>query len=529
MEARGVLLLLLMVAFSWRNWTVFGKAAGWEFSRDDFPSDFVFGAGTSAYQYEGGTKEDGRSPSIWDTFASEGQIIDGSTADVASDGYHKYKEDVKLMRETGLEGYRFSLSWSRILPNGRGEVNPKGIQYYNHVIDELVKNGIEPHVTLYHYDFPQVFQDEYGGWLSSKIIDDFRYFSDVCFKEFGDRVSYWTTMNEPNVVAMYGYDYGIVPPQRCSKGFNPHGYLCKEGNSSTEPYVVVHNMILAHAAAVEVYRSKYQEIQKGKIGINLWTFWADPLTNSISDKMAAQRTLYFMLGWFMDPLVFGDYPEIMRQIAGSRLPSFTEAESRRVKGAFDFVGVNYYFSLFVVDNAENLRSGFRDMSGDMLANYTAYKEKSPIDKILSPDPLPIDSRGLPKLLKYLSNTYGNPIFYIQENGYGIKGEDELNDTKRISYISGFIGSTLKALRDGSDVRGYFVWSFVDLFELSSGFTLRIGIYHVSFKRQCERIPKQSALWYLSFLKDGSVVTVEEEVLQLQLPADRSSKPTNLAF
>ncbi|KAK8955507.1 Beta-glucosidase 22 [Platanthera guangdongensis] len=470
----AVLLLLMAAVFSCKNSRVFGKTAGSGFIRADFPSDFVFGAGTSAYQYEGGTKEDGRAPSIWDTFASEGKIIDGSTADVASDGYHKYKGDVKLMSETGLEGYRFSLSWSRILPNGSGAVNPKGIQYYNNVIDELVKHGVEPHVTLSHYDFPQIFVDEYGGWLSSRMIDDFRYFADVSFKAFGDRVTHWTTMNEPNVVALYAYDYGIVPPQRCSKGFNPHGLLCKEGNSSTEPYIVVHNMILAHSAAVEVYRSKYQAIQKGSIGINLWTLWTDPLTNSIEDEMAAQRTLDFMIGWFMDPLVFGDYPKSMKQIAGPRLPSFTKAETRKVKGAFDFIGVNYYFSLFVGNNAEKFGNGQRDMSGDMLAKFTAYKEKPPIDAILPPNPLPSDPRGLPKLLKYFSDTYENPVLYIQENGYGIGGEDHLNDTKRVSYISGFIGSTLKALRDGSDVRGYFVWSFVDLFELSSGLHLELG-------------------------------------------------------
>ncbi|KAK8955402.1 Beta-glucosidase 22 [Platanthera guangdongensis] len=474
-------------------------------TRDDFPPSFIFGAGTSAYQYEGATTEDGRAPCIWDTFAHSGHL-NGSTADVASDGYHKYKEDIKHMSEIGLEGYRFSISWSRLLPSGRGPVNPKGLEYYNNVINELIKYGIQPFVTIHHYDFPQVLQDEYGGWLSPKIIDDFKEFAEVCFREFGDRVQHWTTMNEPNVIAMYAFDYGILPPQRCS---HPFGNDCKGGNSTIEPYIVAHHMILSHSAAVQLYRTKYQAIQKGKIGINLSTLWSYPLTESIADVLAAKRTVEFFVGWFVNPIVFGDYPEVMRENAGLRLPSFTKSEFQLVKGSFDFIGINYYFSIFSANNYDLVNSNPRDMSGDILAKYTAYKDRAPVDRILPPSPLPNNPRGLPKLLKFFKDTYGNPPVYILENGFGIEGKEKLADTDRISYLSGFIGSVLKALRDGSDVRGYYIWSFVDQFEFTSGYKLPMGLFRVKFNKGCERVPKKSAFWYSNFIKNGGVINYNQ--------------------
>ncbi|KAL0923983.1 hypothetical protein M5K25_004778 [Dendrobium thyrsiflorum] len=264
-----------------------------EFTREDFPSDFVFGAGTSAFQYEGAWAEDGRTPSIWDTFTHAG-LVGESITDVASDGYHKYKGDITLMSDTGLEAYRLSISWPRLLPKGRGPVNPKGLEYYNKVIDVLIKHGIQPHITLHHLDIPQVLQDEYGGWLSRKFIDDFKELADVCFREFGDRVSYWTTMNEPNINAMSSFDYGYFPPNRCSL---PFGDNCTRGNSTVEPYSAAHNMILAHSAVVELYRQKYQAIQKGQIGINIYSIWFTPLTSSTEDAFATKTTLDFILGW----------------------------------------------------------------------------------------------------------------------------------------------------------------------------------------------------------------------------------------
>ncbi|GAU47799.1 hypothetical protein TSUD_263300 [Trifolium subterraneum] len=226
------------------------------FSRNDFPPHFLFGASTSAYQVEGAAHEDGRKPSIWDTFAHSGNggLYKGD-GDIACDQYHKYKDDVQLMSKMGLDAYRFSISWSRLIPDGKGPINPKGLQYYNNLINELTRQGIQPHVTLYHWDLPQALEDEYGGWVSRRIIKDFTAYADICFREFGDRVKRWTTVNEGNVVSIGGYDAGILPPQRCS---SPSIFNCSKGNSSIEPYLVTHHMLLAHASAARLYRTKYK-------------------------------------------------------------------------------------------------------------------------------------------------------------------------------------------------------------------------------------------------------------------------------
>nr|XP_019706265.1 beta-glucosidase 22 isoform X3 [Elaeis guineensis] len=483
-----------------------GGRGALQYNREDFPQDFVFGAGTSAYQVEGAAAEDGRSPCIWDTFTHAGKMPDKSTADVASDGYHKYKEDVKLMTDTGLEAYKFSISWSRLLPNGRGAVNPKGLEFYNNLINELIKHGIQPHVTLYHLDLPQVLEDEYGGWLSPKIVDDFTAYADVCFREFGDRVSHWTTIIEPNIMAIGGYDNGMFPPNRCSY---PFGINCTAGNSSVEPYTVAHHALLAHASVVTLYRTKYQAMQNGWIGLNVYSLWAYPFTNSTADVQAAQRSLDFMIGWIINPLVFGDYPEVMKENAGSRLPSFNKHQSKQVKGSFDFIGLNHYFSTFVIDNSNSSSTGLRDFNADMFAKFTESKNMTPTGQFV-PVNAPTDPQGLQYMLEYLKEAYGNPPIYIQENGYGLGiFNDTINDTARIDFLSGFIGSTLDAVRNGSDVRGYFVWSFLDVFELLAGYWSRFGLYHVDFDdEKRERVPKLSAFWYSDFLKKKQDMSIE---------------------
>ncbi|KAJ3691804.1 hypothetical protein LUZ61_020968 [Rhynchospora tenuis] len=267
-------------------------------TREDFPKDFVFGAGSSAYQVEGAVAEDGRSPSIWDTFTHQGWVSDKSNADVTADAYHKYQEDVDLMGEMGLEAYRFSISWSRLIPNGRGAVNQKGLEFYNNFINGLVQKGIQVHITLYHLDLPQCLEDEYGGWLSPRIVDDFTQYAAACFREFGDRVSHWTTLVEPNVGALASYDSGAFPPMHCSKPFCYFNFS-SIGNSTVDPYIALHNMLLAHASAAKLYREKYKAVQKGKVGINVYTFWAYPLSNSKADIRAAQRVRDFMYGWYI--------------------------------------------------------------------------------------------------------------------------------------------------------------------------------------------------------------------------------------
>ncbi|XP_031497287.1 beta-glucosidase 22-like [Nymphaea colorata] len=470
-----------------------------QISRDDFPPDFVFGAGTSAIQVEGAAAEDGRSPSIWDTYVRSGKMMDNSNFDIAADQYHRYKEDVKLMSDMGLDAYRFSISWTRLLPEGRGAINPKGLQYYNNLINELISYGIEPHVTLHHLDIPQVLEDEYEGWLSQKIVEDFRAYADVCFREFGDRVKYWSTLNEPNIVSLGAYDQGSMPPEHCSHPFGMQN--CTAGNSSVEPYVATHNQLLAHAEAARLYMEKYQAKQNGWIGISIYTFWMEPQTNKTEDVAATQRALDFMVGWFFNPLVFGDYPEIMKKNAGSRLPAFTKSQSQLVKGAFDFIGINHYATITIADKLRP-GDGLRDYTGDMFATFVQGNQSSS-----GPPPIVISvtPSGIERMLEYIQKTYGNPPIYVHENGRGIGLNVKLEDYERVDYLNSYLEFVLKAVRNGSNTKGYFVWSFLDMFEILFGYQVKYGLIEVDFTdKNLPRHPRQSAHWYSDFLKRNNV-------------------------
>ncbi|ONK62937.1 uncharacterized protein A4U43_C07F9670 [Asparagus officinalis] len=461
-------------------------------SRVDFPKGFVFGSGTSAYQVEGAASEDGRTPSIWDTFAHNGNV--GGTGDVASDGYHKYKEDVKLMKETGLEGYRFSISWSRLIPRGRGEVNSKGLEYYNNFINELISHGIEPHVTLLHFDLPQVLEDEYGGWLNPRIVDDFTAYADVCFREFGDRVSHWTTINEANIFALGGYGQGILPPKRCSPPFGN----CSSGNSIVEPYVVAHHFLLAHSSAASLYKKNYQAKQQGSVGLNLLVFHMLPATNSTADISSTKRAQIFFTGWFMEPLVHGDYPKIMRKAAGKKMPKFSSKQSKQLMNSFDFVGVNYYATVNVVDGPNHVPAYQRDFMGDICANITGLWMSGGRESMEAGMNAPY---GLKGVLEYFKQNYGNPPIYVQENGYPMPSNASLDDTPRVKHMSAHLESLLDAVRNGSNTTGFFTWSFVDAFELFGGYSSSYGLYRVDFgDKERKRYPKHSARWYSHFLK-----------------------------
>ncbi|KAK9139344.1 hypothetical protein Scep_009025 [Stephania cephalantha] len=473
-------------------------------SRDDFPPKphFVFGSGTSAFQVEGAEAEDGRTPSIWDGVA---QSVKNERGVDCCDGYHKYKEDVQLMVATGLEAYRFSISWSRLIPNGRGSVNPKGLQFYNNFINELVSNGIQPHATLIHYDLPQALEDEYGGWLNGKIVKDFTAYADVCFREFGDRVSYWVTINEANVYALGAYDLGIFPPRRCSA---PFGISCKAGNSSTEPYIVAHNALLAHASAARLYKRKYQLTQQGFIGFNIFMYRFVPFTNATKDAIATQRAYDFYVGWFMDPLVFGDYPDVVKRNAGTRIPSFTPEESKLVKGSWDFFGLNHYNTLYVRDDLDRLKMKQRDFSMDMAVKLILDWDGVP------PGEFPIDPYGTRICLEYIKQHYGNPPVFIHENGQKTFRNASLNDASRMKYLESYIGSMLEAMRNGSNTKGYFTWSFMDLFELFGGYESSYGLYYVDLDNpNLTRYPKLSAHWYSSFLKGGRTNPREMAVVE----------------
>ncbi|PIN18008.1 Beta-glucosidase, lactase phlorizinhydrolase [Handroanthus impetiginosus] len=469
-------------------------AAADYYSRADFPADFVFGSGTTAYQYEGAAFQDGRTPSIWDTFAHSGHAS-GANGDVTCDGYHKYKGDVKLMKDTGLEAFRLSISWSRLIPNGRGPVNPKGLQFYNNLIDELISHGIRPHVTLHHFDLPQALEDEYGGWLSRKIVKDFTAYAKVCFREFGDRVSFWTTVNEGNVFALGGYSQGVVPPGRCSPSIKT-GCL---GNSSTEPYIVGHNILLAHSATWRLYRKKYKATQKGYVGFNIYTWGIVPYTNAKEDVLATQRAYDFFIGWLIDPLIFGNYPETVKQRVQGRLPVFTKYESEKIKGSLDFIGVNHYTSILVKDDPSIHDIDKWAFSSDLSAKLIlANTGDTPSDQY------PMVPSGLYQLLEYLKQVYGNPPIYVHENGQKMRRNGTLIDTPRVEYFRGYIGSMLDAVKNGSNTKGYFAWTFLDCLELLDGYGSSYGFYYVDLDdKDLTRYPKLSAHWYSNFLQGKS--------------------------
>ncbi|KAG9443794.1 hypothetical protein H6P81_015134 [Aristolochia fimbriata] len=510
MKAALIFLVVLMVALSEARTA---QSSGSVLTREDFPSYFVFGAGTSAYQVEGAVDEDGRSPSIWDVATHSGRALFKDNGDVAADHYHKYKEDVKLMADIGLEAYRMSISWSRLLPDGRGLINPQGLEYYNNLINELIDHGIEPHVTLYHLDHPQVLEEEYGGWLSPKMVEDFTEFADICFREFGDRVSYWTTINEPNVFALGAYDSGVLAPQRCSQ---PFGFNCIEGNSTVEPYIVVHHNMLAHASVAALYREKYLAKQQGRIGLNVYAVWVSPLSNSTADALAAQRTIDFYNGWILSPLVFGDYPESMKKYVGPRLPSFTEFQSKLIKGSFDYIGLNHYLTFFAQDNSDGQKPQVRDFNMDISAKFALRQEDTPSGQVF-PFKFPKAPWGLQSLLEDIKKTYGNPPVFIEENGYGQINDETLNDTVRVDYLTAYLNATLNAIRNGSNTRGYFLWSFLDVFELLAGYHQRYGLYHVDFADEnLKRTPKYSAHWFTDFLKrNKQQAKIEKKVMRLE--------------
>ncbi|KAM3356152.1 beta-glucosidase 11 isoform X2 [Capsicum galapagoense] len=476
--------LLLVAAIQCLLVIVFGKD---NYSRGDFPPGFVFGAGTSAYQVEGAAFEDGRTPSIWDTFAHAG-FSGGASGDIACDLYRKYKDDVQLMADTGLEAYRFSISWSRLIPGGRGPINPKGLQFYSNYIDELISHGIQPHVTLFHSDLPQTLEDEYGGWLSQKIV------TSPSMQRYASRnlvtVMYWTTINEANIYALGGYDYGFTPPGRCSP---PFGVNCSRGNSSTEPYMVVHNMLLAHSSVTKLYRRNYKSTQRGFVGFSIYGLWCVPYSNATADVVAAQRTNEFYTGWIMSPFIFGDYPSVMKKAAGTRIPTFTEYEAKLVKGSADFIGLNHYTTVFVKDKPSSIEKHSRDFGADVEAEYSLAAFKA--------DQYPVIPSGLYELLEYLKEAYSNLPIYIQENGQKTPRNGTLNDTSRIEYLHAYIGSVLDAIRNGLDTRGYFAWSFLDGLELLAGYVSGYGFYYVDLDdKELRRYPKLSAYWYANFLK-----------------------------
>ncbi|KAG5141241.1 hypothetical protein JHK84_035009 [Glycine max] len=454
-------------------------------SRSDFPEGFLFGTSTSSYQIEGAPFEDGRGLSNWDVFShTPGKIKNDENGDIADDHYHRYLEDIELMSSLGVNVYRFSISWTRILPRGiYGDINPNGIMFYNKIIDNLL-------LRVQKFE-PSEDRNLYILYCRR----DFVHFAEICFKSFGDRVKYWTTINEPALVANYAYMKGIYAPGHCSPPFGN----CNTGNSDVEPLIVVHNMLLAHAKAVELYRKHFQAKQGGTIGIVAHSVMYEPLRDEECDRQAVNRALAFLIPWVLDPLVFGEYPAEMHSILGSQLPVFSLKEKSLLKGSIDFIGINHYGSLYVKDCSLSACSLEADHPITGFVEVTGIRDGVPIGDQTGFSWFYVVPRGMQKLVDYVKIRYHNIPMYITENGYcsPLKPDetmhDLLQDVKRIDYHKAYLAALLRAIRKGADVRGYMIWSLLDNFEWANGYEIRYGLYHVN-RDTHERIPKLSVQW-----------------------------------
>jgi beta-galactosidase len=440
-----------------------------------FPKDFVWGSATSAYQVEGGSEE--RGVSIWDTFcdADSQNILDGSSGLVACDHFHKMEEDVQLMKELGLQAYRFSIAWTRILPDG--EVSQHGIDFYNRLIDALLEAGIVPYVTLFHWDLPQRLETKYGGWLGREIIYDFSDYARICFHHFGDRVKHWITINEPWTIAVNGYNSHVHAPGHYQ-------------NPGTETYLAAHHLLLAHARTVHIYRRDFFR-QQGVIGISLCGDYRYPADSSKdTDVDAAERAMVFQMAWFADPIWFGDYPQEMKERLGVRLPPFTREEKYLLKGSSDFFGLNHYSSLMAAEPNET--PTYHGYWADVFVDFST-KEKW-ISNAMGWSVVPDGCRDV---LIWIADRYNNPMIIMTENGSAENEPDvetAINDEARRHYFETYLRASAEAIEEGVDLRGYFAWSFMDNFEWQFGYQRRFGICHVDFD-SLERTPKKSALWY----------------------------------
>ncbi len=457
-----------------------------------FPENFIWGAATSAYQIEGAHLTDGKGPSIWDAFCEiPGKVANNENGNIACDHYHLFRQDVKLMKQLGIQAYRFSISWPRIFPNGRKDsLNQAGIDFYNQLIDCLLEHDITPWVTLYHWDLPLALQFEEDGWLGKNISDLFADYAECCFEHFGDRVKHWITINEAWVISILGYGQGVFAPGRIS---------------NSEPYLAGHNILLAHGKAVKKYREKFQSNQQGQIGITNNCDWREPKTDKPEDKEAAARALDFFLSWFADPIYKGDYPESMKSRLGDRLPPIDEETRALLLGSSDFFGLNHYTTMFAADATG------QDISSDVYGNGGLSEDQ---EVALSTDPdwsltsmkWAVVPWGCKNLLQWISKRYDNPPIYITENGCAYDDQIEdgvVDDKERVHFFQSYLKGCHEAIASGVDLRGYFAWSLFDNFEWASGYEKRFGIIHVDFKTQV-RTPKASAHFYSETIKSNSL-------------------------
>jgi beta-glucosidase len=428
-----------------------------------FPEGFLWGAATSAYQIEGSPLADGAGPGIWHRFThSPGLTRYGDTGDVACDHYRRWAEDVELMGALGLGAYRLSLSWSRILPEGRGRVNPKGLDFYARLIDRLLERGIQPSVTLFHWDLPAALDDR-GGWPNPDSAGWFADYADVVFRAFADRVPMWSTLNEPWVVTDAGYLFGVNAPGH---------------RNAFEAPIAFHHLLLAHAAAVRVYRA----LGRGKIGIVVNLEPKDPASDSPEDLAATRRADRYNNWYHLDPVFLGRYPDGMDELFGEAWPAFAPEDVQRIREPVDFVGVNYYTRRVVRPTRTACRSG------SARSRWRVPRARRPAGKC--------SRRGSRARCRRWVRAGPVPL-YVTENGAASPIRGRRRPSRRSAareYYREHLLAVLEAIRRGADVRGYFAWSLLDNFEWSSGYSLRFGLVHVDYATQ-QRTLKASGEFY----------------------------------
>ncbi len=436
-----------------------------------FPREFTWGAATAAYQIEGASKEGGRGPSIWDTFCRQpGAVERGESGEVAADHYHRWQQDVGLMAELGLKAYRFSIAWSRILPEGRGKVNPAGLDFYSRLVDALLERGIEPYITLYHWDLPQALQDR-GGWAARDTAQYFADYAHLVASRLGDRVSRWITHNEPYVVAFPGHLTGDLAP-----GLRDSAVALR----------VVHHLLLSHGIAVEALRDV---VTRAKVGITLNLSPIHPASDLEEDNQAALWVDGIFNRLFLDPVLRGRYPEDVAAKCGPLLQAVQSGDMERIAAPLDFLGVNYY-TRTVVRNAPEVPVL------EALPIRPEGNEYSEMWEIYPP--------GLHELLVRLKADYAPVDLYITENGIPVPDtldpDGRVRDSRRIRYLRDHLLQVGRAIAGGVPVRGYFAWSLMDNFEWAFGYRMRFGLVYVDWATQ-ERTVKDSGRWYARLIGD----------------------------
>lgn len=442
-----------------------------------FPDGFLWGAATSAYQIEGSPLADGAGPSNWHRFSrTPGSIVNGDTGDVACDHYHRVDADVLLMRQLGLNAYRFSISWSRILPTGSGLVNAAGLAFYDRLVDRLLESDITPMATLYHWDLPAALDDR-GGWLNRDVARWFAEYAGVMVRALGDRVAFWTTLNEPWVVSDAGYLHGTHAPGHKSVAETP---------------IVSHNLLRAHGAGMQAIRAEGGR-QAGLV-VNLEPKY--PASGSVADLAATRRADAYMNRQFLDPVFLGRYPEELPEIFGSGWPTFLADDFALIRQPLDFLGINYYTRNVVCDDPAN----FPVRAGRLRQNQHIH---TTLDWEVYP-------KALTDVLVWVRDRYGNTPLFVTENGAAFEDPsvvpgEMVDDPLRVAYLRDHLLATHRAIEQGVNLRGYFVWSLLDNFEWSAGYSKRFGLHHVDFSTQ-RRTPKSSARFY------GDVIRTHGEIL-----------------